>query len=362
MAVAQVLIPQPALLRLGDIPRLSRRSDSESDGGYVSPASESAEEEYRSTSPVIVLSRHSECDNFLVEVDAEIQEKVMRQVEWYFSDENLMRDSFLMKHISRNKQGYVSLKLVASLRKVKAITKDWKMVLESAKASSLLQVNEEGTKVRRIAAAPQVDYSHLSKTLLVTNYPHSNPDESSLEKEFGSYGTLSHLKVLHPGKAIPLDIKSCRSKFPSIGKEICIIVEYDSESIARKVCRDLSKQQNWRQTMSVQILASDDATTDAEPSKKQKPKKNIEKKATKSPSTTDALKSSPMGYRSRQKGNDSGYSRSPSLSPVPTRRAQPEPQSLTPSKLLKATRHLGASVIVLRPPRGPDGTKGFLKH
>lgn len=360
MAMAQVLIPQPALLRLGDIPRLSQRSDSESDGGYVSPT-ESAE--CRSTSPVIVLSRHVECaDNSPVEVSAELQEKVMRQVEWYFSDENLMRDSFLMKHISRNKQGYVSLKLVASLRKVKAITKDWKVVLESVNKSSLLQVNEEGTKVKRISAAPQVDYSHLSKTLLVTNYPHSNPNEEALEREFGSYGRLSRVIVLHPGKAIPLDIKSCRSKFPCIGKEICIIVECDSESVAHKICQELSKQQNWRQTMSIQILASGDssaAVKNAEPSKKQKTKKGTEKKTL---STMDAPKSSPMGYRNRQKGCDSGYSRSPSLSPVPTRRAMPEMQTLTPSRLLKATRHLGPSVIVLRSPRGPDGTKGFPKH
>jgi hypothetical protein len=157
-------------------------TDSESDHGYVTPAENFADDEQQhSEQETHHPATHSgeskrvENDGFEVTVDPELHDKILRQVEWYFSDENLLKDSFLMKHINRNKQGYVSLKLVASLRKVKALTKDWRIVLMSIKQSTELALNEEESKVRRITATPQVDYTHAAKTVCVTNYPDKEP-------------------------------------------------------------------------------------------------------------------------------------------------------------------------------------------
>ena len=50
----------------------------------------------------------------------------VNQVEFYFSDANITRDKFLLKHVRRNKEGFVSLKLVASFKRVKHLTKDWR--------------------------------------------------------------------------------------------------------------------------------------------------------------------------------------------------------------------------------------------
>lgn len=44
--------------------------------------------------------------------------KLVAQIEYYFSDENLEKDAFLLKHVRRNKQGYVSVKLLTSFKKV----------------------------------------------------------------------------------------------------------------------------------------------------------------------------------------------------------------------------------------------------
>ena len=43
----------------------------------------------------------------------------MDQIEFYFSDENLEKDAFLLKHVRRNKLGYVSVKLLTSFKKVR---------------------------------------------------------------------------------------------------------------------------------------------------------------------------------------------------------------------------------------------------
>ncbi|MBS2600001.1 hypothetical protein KFY57_28255, partial [Salmonella enterica subsp. enterica serovar Typhimurium] len=46
-------------------------------------------------------------------------QKIIAQVEFYLSDENLAVDSFLLKHMKRNKMGYISIKLLTSFKKVK---------------------------------------------------------------------------------------------------------------------------------------------------------------------------------------------------------------------------------------------------
>ena len=311
--------------------------------------------------------------------DSEIRERVLRQVEWYFGDENLQKDSFLMKHIARNKQGLVSLKLVASLRKVKAITKDWRIVAESIKDSTTLEINEDGTKIRRIDPVPEIDYSCIPRTILITNYTNSNPELSQVQQEFSRYGTISRVQILHPGKAIPLDIKSCRSKFPSIGKELCLLIEYNSTETAKRVCRELN--QNWRQTMSIHLLSSkDDVQTDhkeiqEEIGKRQRVTKVSNQKGvnSESPKTKqhkgkaqEIVSSRRLNTRHRTPngyGSDSGYSasRSPSLSPkqspAPSRRFFGDNQS-TPLRLT-LTSKVSPLVLVLRNPHGPDGTEGF---
>lgn len=51
--------------------------------------------------------------------DEELIRKLVDQIEFYFSDENLEKDAFLLKHVRRNKLGYVSVKLLTSFKKVR---------------------------------------------------------------------------------------------------------------------------------------------------------------------------------------------------------------------------------------------------
>lgn len=45
--------------------------------------------------------------------------KIKAQLEDLFSSSHLAEDGFLLKHVQKNKQGYVSLKLLTCLKKVK---------------------------------------------------------------------------------------------------------------------------------------------------------------------------------------------------------------------------------------------------
>ena len=355
--------------------------------------------------PSVENGECSSRDDTTTEETPEQREKVMKQVEWYFGDENLLKDSFLMKHINRNKQGYVSLKLVASLRKVKAITKDWTVVQESIRGSELLELNEDGTKIRRLAPAPEVDYSRLPKTIIITNYHSEEPNADEVEEEFSQHGEVAGVQILYPGKAIPLDVKSCRAQHPAIGKEVCVLVEYSSGASARRACSKNSSSENWRQTMEVKLLvepedSQEKAVKEERPNKKDNGKKQKNEKADKAkPSKSkrggaerDGQQKSVTKHSSTPQrrlngrhqssladyNSDSGYScRSASNSPMPspklTRRLHSEHQHMAPPASRQAAEtgrpmsHIqrltkDVSVVVIRQPSGPDGSRGFHKR
>ncbi len=245
----------------------SSSTESDSDGGYGTPAENFADDELHADEvrrapsprrPIPAVTRtqaqDSASEEVVLVVDPELRERIVKQVEWYFSDENLLKDSFLMKHINRNKQGYVSMKLVASFRKVKSLTKDWRVVLESVRQSSLLALSEDETKIRRLAPAPQVDYSHASRTVIITNYPNDEPNANTIEEQLGRFGEVTLVRILHPGKAIPLDVKPSRSRHTALGKELCILIEYESEEGARVACERFRDQQSWRDETKVELL------------------------------------------------------------------------------------------------------------
>jgi len=83
------------------------------------------------------------------EVTPEVASRIVGQVESMFSDDHLAKDGFLLKHVRRRSDGFVSLKLVAGLRKVKQISREFSVVLNALKTSDSLEVNTEGTKIRR---------------------------------------------------------------------------------------------------------------------------------------------------------------------------------------------------------------------
>ena len=50
--------------------------------------------------------------------DENLSNQIIEQVEFYFSDSHILKDAFLLKHARRNRDGYISLKLITSFKKV----------------------------------------------------------------------------------------------------------------------------------------------------------------------------------------------------------------------------------------------------
>ncbi|MBN3282617.1 LARP6 protein, partial [Polyodon spathula] len=184
--------------------------------------------------------------------DPDLTQKLIAQIEYYLSDENLERDAFLLKHVRRNKLGFVSVKLLTSFKKVKHLTRDWRTTAYALRHSQLLELNEEGRKVRRKAAVPVFASENLPSRMLLVSELHlwselagtaGGQDSAGggvqqeklmehLLKVFGAYGVIASVRVLKPGKELPADLKKLSSRYTQLGTSECAIVEFEEVEAA----------------------------------------------------------------------------------------------------------------------------------
>ncbi|KAG7229059.1 hypothetical protein INR49_013178, partial [Caranx melampygus] len=103
--------------------------------------------------------------------------KIKAHLEDLFSDSHLAEDGFLLKHVQKNKQGYVSLKLLTCLKKIKALTTNWHVTLAAAERSDVLEVNDQRTKLGQ----------HLCAVLKFDSLDAVRKTYSVLEEEEGNW-------------------------------------------------------------------------------------------------------------------------------------------------------------------------------
>ncbi|XP_069480859.1 la-related protein 6 [Ambystoma mexicanum] len=183
--------------------------------------------------------------------DSELIEKLIVQIEYYLSDENLEKDAFLLKHVRRNKMGYVSVKLLTSFKKVKHLTRDWRTTAYALRFSDTLELNEDSRKIRRKSPVPVFPSENLPSKMLLVHDFHLFPELQSLSKEqenggmqekimeqllkvFGLFGVISSVRILKPGRDLPPDVKRFSSRYSQVGTKECAIVEYEEVEAAIK--------------------------------------------------------------------------------------------------------------------------------
>ncbi|XP_010879603.2 la-related protein 4 isoform X1 [Esox lucius] len=75
-----------------------------------------------------------------------LKESLKKQLEFCFSRENLSKDLYLMSQMDSDQ--FVPIWTVASMEGIKVLTTDMDLILEVLRASSMVQVDESGEKVR----------------------------------------------------------------------------------------------------------------------------------------------------------------------------------------------------------------------
>jgi len=185
-----------------------------------------------------------------------LSQKIVTQVEYYFSDENLVKDSFLMQRINRDKRGYVDLKLISSFKKMKKLTRDVDVVAAALQTSKKLEVNKTGTMVRRVAPLPMTkEEAAALKTVVAVNFV----DSGNLAERFGSCGTVTRVRVVQKNDVVPSDVrKHVRRSLDDGGRAATAIafIEYDDNKSAQSACESLTDSSDWRHGLHVSMLVA----------------------------------------------------------------------------------------------------------
>ncbi|XP_075481119.1 la-related protein 6A-like [Primulina tabacum] len=177
--------------------------------------------------------------------------KIINQVEYYFSDENLPNDKFLMKYVARN-DGYVPMGVIASFRKMKKLTRDMSLIVAALKESALVVVSSNGKKVKRLHPLPLADVKDpMVCTILVENLPEDHSVEN-LNRVFGEAGKIKNITIRDPRDA--RDSKKCTVAEKLISGKLHALVEYDTVEAAEKAVTLLNNEQDWRYGLRVKLL------------------------------------------------------------------------------------------------------------
>ncbi|XP_073474939.1 la-related protein 6 [Aquarana catesbeiana] len=203
--------------------------------------------------------------------DSELIQKLVVQIEYYLSDENLEKDAFLLKHVRRNKMGFVSVKLLTSFKKVKHLTRDWRTTAYALRYSDVLELNEDNRKVRRKTPVPVFPSENLPSKMLLVYDLHCIPELHCLDKEqenggmqekimeqllksFGAFGSISSIRILKPGRDLPSDVKRFSSRYAQVGTMDCAIVEFEEVEAAIKAHETLNSESETEEIIKVVLI------------------------------------------------------------------------------------------------------------
>lgn len=82
--------------------------------------------------------------------EMDVDRKIIRQIEYYFSDGNLLRDRFLQNEINEN-DGWISLAILTTFKRLQSLTTDFQIILNALdkSQSGLLELDRINNRIRR---------------------------------------------------------------------------------------------------------------------------------------------------------------------------------------------------------------------
>lgn len=116
-------------------------------------------------------------------------DKILKQVEFYFSDANLPRDRFLQEELKKNEEGWIGLSVIASFKRMQALSTDLAVIAESLKESSLVEVSADGASVRRTVAVPETSSDNMKTSVVIRGFAPETTTLEQLEEFFGQICT-----------------------------------------------------------------------------------------------------------------------------------------------------------------------------
>lgn len=121
---------------------------------------------------------------------------IAKQVDFWFGDANLHKDRFLREQIEKSRDGYVDISLLVSFNKMKKLTTDGKLIARALKSSSVVELDLEGTRIRRKKPLGERPKDEEERTVYVELLP-KNVTHSWIERVFGKCGNVVYISIPH---------------------------------------------------------------------------------------------------------------------------------------------------------------------
>ncbi|PIN01910.1 hypothetical protein CDL12_25576 [Handroanthus impetiginosus] len=125
-------------------------------------------------------------------------QKIINQVEFYFSDINLATTDQLFRFMSKDPEGYVPLSVVASFKKIKTAITDSSQLASILRSSNKLLVSEDGKKVKRQHPLTESDMEELQSRIVIAENLPEDHSHQNLMKIFSSVGSVKSIRTCPP--------------------------------------------------------------------------------------------------------------------------------------------------------------------
>lgn len=184
-------------------------------------------------------------------------QKIINQVEFYFSDINLATTDQLFRFMGKDPDGYVPLSVVASFKKIKTAITDCIQLANILRSSNKLLVSEDGKKVKREHPLTESDMEELQSRIIVAENLPEDHSHQNLMKIFSSVGSVKSIRTCPPQNSnagSSSTSKSGRGDGPHSSGKFHAFVEYESVEVAEKAVAELNDEGNWRNCLKVRLL------------------------------------------------------------------------------------------------------------
>jgi La-related protein 7 len=189
---------------------------------------------------------------------ADLQGKIVRQVEFYFSDANLPTDDFLLKILHRpGNEGWVPIKTLASFAKMKKLTRDIPTIVDALiSCSTELEVSPEGQRVKRKQPFNlNVDVNDIrSRTVITWNLLPEKPTIKYVIDLFSTVGEVDMARIRKADHPEPLLTRGLKIDVAKSARDFYALIEFKTRDDAVRSVHQLHDESNWRSGLRVKLL------------------------------------------------------------------------------------------------------------
>ncbi|KAF9675939.1 hypothetical protein SADUNF_Sadunf09G0086100 [Salix dunnii] len=180
----------------------------------------------------------------------DLRKKIIKQVEYQFSDISLLANESMSKHINKDPEGYVPISVIASTKKMRSLVIDNDSLAQALKSSSKLSLSEDGNKVKRNIPFTDKDREELqSRIVAVENLPEDHSHQN-VQKIFSVVGSVKTIRICHPQESTS---SGAKNDF-FVTNKLHALVELETREMAEKAAEKLNDVRNWRKGLRVRLL------------------------------------------------------------------------------------------------------------